>query len=63
MCCERDFKRTDPLALEEWKMSHVCKLNNSGSVGNMEPVGAKRIWECSLQKTKLQYIIYTFILW
>ena len=39
--------------LEEWKMPHVCKLNNSVSAGNMEPVRAKRIWEHSLQKTKL----------
>ena len=46
--------------LEEWKMPHVCKLNNSVSAGNMEPVRAKRIWEHSLQKTKLQYIIPSF---
>ena len=49
------FKKTDPLA------SPVCKLNHSGSPGNMEPVGAKRIWECSLQENKLQYIY--FVLW
>ena len=48
------FKKTDPLAFEEWKTSHVCKLNHSGSAGNMEPVGAKRIWERSLQKNKLR---------
>ena len=49
------FKKTDPLAFEEWKTSHVCKLNHSGSAGNMEPVGAKRIWERSLQKNKSWY--------
>ena len=49
------FKKTNPLAFEEWKTSHVCKLNHSGSAGNMEPVGAKRIWERSLQKNKLRY--------
>ena len=53
MCFERAFKKTDFLAFEEWKTSHVCKLNHSGSAGNMEPVGAKRIWERSLQKNKL----------
>ena len=47
------LKKTDPLAFEEWKTSHVCKLNPSNSAGNMEPVGAMRIWECSLQKNKL----------
>ena len=36
-------------------MSHVCKLNRSGSTVNMEPVGAKRIWERSLQKNELRY--------
>ena len=36
-------------------MSHVCKLNHSGSAVNMEPVGAKHIWERSLQKNKLRY--------
>ena len=45
------LKKTGPLAFEEWKTSHVCELNHSGFAGNMEPVGAKRIWECSLQKT------------
>ena len=60
MCFERSFKKTYPLALEERKMSRICKLNNSGSAGNTEPVGAKRIWERSLQKNKLQYIIPSF---
>ena len=36
-------------------MSHFCKLNHSGSTGNMEPVGTNRIWERSLQKNILQY--------
>ena len=49
------LKKTDHLAFEEWKMSDVCKLNHSSSAGNMEPVGAKRIWERSLQKKNLRY--------
>ena len=55
MCFESAFKKTDRLAFEEWKKSHVSKLNYSGSAGNMEPVCAKRIWERSLQKKKLRY--------
>ena len=43
MCFEGVFKKTDPLAFEEWKMSRVCKLNHSDSAGNMKHVGAKRI--------------------
>ena len=38
MCFESPFKKTDRLAFEEWKKSHVSKLNYSGSAGNMEPV-------------------------
>ena len=55
MCFEGAFKKIDPVAFEESKMSHVCKLNHSDSAGNMKHVGAKRIWERSLQKSKLQY--------
>ena len=36
-------------------MENVCRLNHSGCAGNMEPVGAKRISERSLQKNKLRY--------
>ena len=35
-------------------VSSFCKLNHSGSAGNKKPVGAKRIWERSLQKNKLR---------
>ena len=52
---EEPLKKTDRLDFEERKTSHVCKLNHSGSAGNMEPAGAKRIWERSLQKNKLRY--------
>ena len=55
MCFEIAFKKHDPLTFEEWKMSHLCKLSHSGSAENMKPVGAKRIWERSLQKNKLRY--------
>ena len=60
MCFESAFKKIDRLAFEEWKKSHVSKLNYSGSAGNMEPVCAKRIWEHSLQKKNydiLQFMV------
>ena len=34
--------KADLSALEEWKLSHVFKLNISGSSGNME---LERVWE------------------
>ena len=40
------------------KTCHACKLNHSGSAGNMESVSAKRISESSLQKSKLRYISF-----
>ena len=45
----------DPAAYDKWKESHVCKFNYRGSAGNMEPVGAKRIWNRSIEKNKLRY--------
>ena len=49
------LKRNDPVAYKEWKSKHICKFNYKGTAGNMEPVGAKRIWERSEQKNKLRY--------
>ena len=46
----------DPEAYNEWKENHVCKFNYRGTVGNMEPVGAKRIWDRSIEKKQLRYI-------
>ena len=34
----------------------ICKFNYKGTAGNMEPVGAKRIWERSEAKHKLRSI-------
>ena len=45
MCFERALKKPDPIAFQEWKTSRVCRLNRSGFTGNMEPVGAKHIWQ------------------
>ena len=38
------LKTSDPKGFEEWKLTHVCKINYMGTAGNMEPKGAKRIW-------------------
>ena len=47
------LKTSDPKRFQEWKVTHVCKTNHIGS--NMEPEGAKRIWERSIRKNKLRY--------
>ena len=49
------LKTSDPKRFEEWKVTHVCKTNHIGSASNMEPEGAKRIWERSIRKNKLRY--------
>ena len=33
-------------------LKHVCKFNYKGTTRNMEPVGAKQIWDCSVVKNK-----------
>ena len=44
--------------LVAWKTSHqeVCKLNFSGTAPAMEPEGAKRIFERSIQKRAVRYM-------
>ena len=49
------LKTSDPKRFKEWKLTHACKINHIGSAGNMEPEGAKRIWERSIRKNKLRY--------
>ena len=43
-------------------MSHVCKLNHSGFAGNMESICAKCMWERSLQKNTLRYILHFMVM-
>ena len=50
-----NLKTSDPKHFEEWKLAHVCKINHIETVGNMEPEGAKRIWERWISKNKLNY--------
>ena len=35
------LKTSYPKRFEEWKMTHVCKINHIGNAGNMEPERAK----------------------
>ena len=49
------LKTSDTKRFEEWKVTHVCKINHIGTASNMEPEGAKRIWERSIRKNILRY--------
>ena len=49
------LETSDPNRFEEWKLKHVCKINHIGIASNMEPEGAKRIWERYIRKSKLRY--------
>ena len=48
--------KTDPTSYAEWKNSHICKYNYIGSVGGMEPEGAKRVFARSITKHNLWYV-------
>ena len=45
------LKTTDPLAYANWRNSHYCSFNYSGSAPGMEPEGAKRIFKRTMTKT------------
>ena len=47
---KENLRKTDQIAYEVWKSDHTCKYNYHGSAGNMEPVGAQRIWKRSVKK-------------
>ena len=49
------LKTSDSKHFDEWKVTHVCKINHIGTASCMEPEGAKRIWERSVNKNKLRY--------
>ena len=52
------LKFDNPDQYEKWKADHICKMNYKGSAGNMEPVGAKRMWDRSVEKNGLRYITF-----
>jgi hypothetical protein len=49
------LKKTNLTSYEVWKSNHTCKFNYTGTAGNMEPVGAQRIWKRSESKNMLRY--------
>lgn len=57
-CLKEPLKQSDPVMYANWRNSHVCSYNYKGSAPGMEPEGAKRIFERSLEKYNLRYIKY-----
>ena len=55
MCFKLVVQKTDPLTFDEWKLSHVFKLNLSGSAGNMELIGPRACLGTLMTKNELRY--------
>ena len=56
ICKHKEYlKNTDPLAYANWRNSHYCSSNYSGSAPGMEPEGAKRIFQRSIDDKNLRY--------
>ncbi len=53
-CLKWSKKQNDP-KYPEWKASHQCKINHTGSSGSMETAGAVRIFERSVATRALKY--------
>ena len=49
------LRLNNPVAYTDWKKSHTCNYNYSGSANGMEVEGAKRIFSRSLKKYKICY--------
>ena len=47
-----ELRIKDSEACDIWKSAHICKLNYKGSVGDMEPVGAQRMWNRSVDNLR-----------
>ncbi|XP_065658536.1 uncharacterized protein LOC136083057 [Hydra vulgaris] len=54
----QDLQKSNPNAYAQWKNSHVCKYNYQGSADGMEPEGAKRVFQRSIDNRQLRYIQY-----
>ena len=54
--CEQNKKieSTHPIVYESWKASHKCSCNYQGSAPSMEPTGTLKIFERSIEKSKLR---------
>ena len=51
----KQFKTSEPKRFEDWKLTRVWKINRIWTASNMEPEGAKRIWERSIRENKFRY--------
>ena len=49
------LKESAPLEYDMWKASHRCPMDYTGSAPSMECVGAKRIFQRSLERNGLRY--------
>ena len=47
-----------PEEYNEWKLTHKCRLNHTGSAGSMESIGSVRVFERSVEKRNLKYCEY-----
>ncbi|XP_065675570.1 uncharacterized protein LOC136091785 [Hydra vulgaris] len=54
----QDLQKSNPNAYAQCRNSHVCKYNYQGSAGGMEPEGAKRVFQRSIDNRQLRYIQY-----
>ena len=53
--CQKWQAKTNDPKHHEWKASHNCKVNHTGSANSMETVGALRIFERPLATKGLKY--------
>jgi len=49
------LKKENPFDYEKWHDKHKCTYNYQGLSGGMEPEGAHRIWNRSIEKHNLRY--------
>ena len=57
-CKAREHMDHSSDAYAKWKLTHVCRVNHTGSAGAMELVGAVRIFSRSEYKHGLKYTKY-----
>jgi len=50
------LRKSDPDAFAQWRASHICKHNYQGSAGGMECVGAKRVFDRSIENYNIRYV-------
>ena len=53
-----NFRVSDPAKYDQWKAEHNCPTNHGGSVRVMEAIGAKTMFQRSIEKNRLRYTEY-----